>query len=130
MSAPALPRSDAPFACRDEDPELFFTEAPARVEEAKAVCRRCPAIEACLSYSLRHGVSGTWAATTEQERKAVRKQHGIVAEPMASFGLGASRSESIRRMYLRGLSPAEIGMTLGVQAETVRRAIRDMKAAS
>ena len=28
--------------CRQVDPELFFAEVPADVEEAKALCRDCP----------------------------------------------------------------------------------------
>ena len=40
-------------ACRDEDPELFFpigNTGPAllQIEEAKAVCRRCAVMDACL----------------------------------------------------------------------------------
>jgi len=44
-------------ACRDEDPELFFpigTSGPAllQVEQAKAVCRRCSAVDdACAGLS-------------------------------------------------------------------------------
>ena len=38
--------------CREEDPELFFpigTTGPAllQIEEAKAVCRRCPVMDQC-----------------------------------------------------------------------------------
>ena len=41
-------------ACRDEDPELFFpigNTGPAllQIEEAKAVCRRCPVIDTACS---------------------------------------------------------------------------------
>ena len=46
--------------CRDEDPELFFpigTSGPAllQVEQAKAVCRRCPVTEDCLTWALESG---------------------------------------------------------------------------
>lgn len=34
--------------CQD-DPELFFTEEPADVEFAKALCRGCPVRVACLA---------------------------------------------------------------------------------
>lgn len=48
-------------ACRDEELDLFFPASYTgtglfQVEEAKAVCRRCPALEACR----------TWAITTRQ----------------------------------------------------------------
>src|SRR5213592_788757 len=46
--------------CLDEDPELFFpigNTGPAimQIEEAKAVCRRCPVISECLSWALESG---------------------------------------------------------------------------
>jgi WhiB family redox-sensing transcriptional regulator len=58
-------RHDA--ACRDVDPELFFpigNTGPAllQIDEAKHVCRRCPAIEACLQWALESGQdAGVWA---------------------------------------------------------------------
>lgn len=48
--------------CHRVDPELFFAEAPADVECAKAVCTDCPVRHACLSAALErrepHGVWG------------------------------------------------------------------------
>ena len=46
--------------CRDEDPELFFpigNTGPAlmQIEEAKAVCRRCPVMSECLAWALESG---------------------------------------------------------------------------
>ena len=43
----------AKAACRDKDPELFFPvgntgAAYQQIEEAKAVCRTCKVIDACL----------------------------------------------------------------------------------
>jgi WhiB family redox-sensing transcriptional regulator len=35
--------------CRAYDAELWFAELPAHVEQAKALCRQCPAREACLA---------------------------------------------------------------------------------
>ena len=48
-------RDDA--VCRDADPDLFFpvgTTGPARgdVDEAKRICRACPAQTQCLSWAL------------------------------------------------------------------------------
>lgn len=39
--------------CRQEDPELWFAEAPDDVEFAKALCGTCPVQEACLEGALR-----------------------------------------------------------------------------
>ncbi len=46
--------------CRDEDPELFFpigTTGPAvtQIEQAKAVCHRCPVVQSCLEWALTSG---------------------------------------------------------------------------
>lgn len=66
--------------CRDEDPELFFpigTAGPAavQVEEAKQVCRRCSAVDQCLTWALESGQdSGVWGGTSEDERRALTRQ--------------------------------------------------------
>ncbi|SFD74615.1 WhiB family transcriptional regulator [Streptomyces aidingensis] len=68
-------------ACAAEaDPELFFPIGDAgpallQIEEAKAVCRRCPVQKQCLAWALEtrqeHGV---WGGLSEDERrKAARR---------------------------------------------------------
>lgn len=67
-------------ACRDEDPELFFpigTTGPAlmQVEDAKAVCRRCSVIEACLAWALANNTdTGVWGGMSEDERRALKRR--------------------------------------------------------
>ena len=47
--------------CRNNDPELWFAEQTARVEQAKALCRECPLVEACLAGALeRREPWGVW----------------------------------------------------------------------
>ena len=47
--------------CRSYDPELWFAESPADVEDAKALCRSCPVREACLASAIaRHEPWGVW----------------------------------------------------------------------
>jgi WhiB family redox-sensing transcriptional regulator len=66
--------------CLDEDPELFFpigTTGPAatQVEQAKVVCRRCPAVEPCLTWALDTGQdAGVWGGTSEDERRALKRR--------------------------------------------------------
>jgi WhiB family redox-sensing transcriptional regulator len=66
-------------ACRDEDPELFFpigTTGPAllQVDEAKAVCRRCDAVEECLTWALDSDQdAGVWGGLSEDERREARR---------------------------------------------------------
>jgi WhiB family redox-sensing transcriptional regulator len=47
--------------CRVENSDLWFAEAPADLEQAKALCRDCPARLACLSGALeRREPWGVW----------------------------------------------------------------------
>ncbi|MEJ8654751.1 WhiB family transcriptional regulator [Streptomyces sp. MS1.AVA.3] len=66
--------------CVEEDPELFFpvgNTGPAllQIEEAKAVCRRCPVMEKCLQWALESGQdSGVWGGLSEDERRAMKRR--------------------------------------------------------
>ncbi len=66
--------------CRGEDPELFFpigNTGPAllQIEDAKAVCRRCPAVDECLEWALATGQdAGVWGMTSEDERRALKRR--------------------------------------------------------
>jgi WhiB family redox-sensing transcriptional regulator len=68
-------------ACRDTDPDLFFpvgTTGPAieQIENAKAVCRQCDVQRECLEYALTTNQdSGIWGGTSEEERRALRRQY-------------------------------------------------------
>ena len=47
--------------CRRTDPELFFAESPADVEQAKALCVDCPVRQECLAGALdRREPWGVW----------------------------------------------------------------------
>ena len=47
--------------CRNNDPELWFAEQTARVEQAKALCRECPLVATCLAGALeREEPWGVW----------------------------------------------------------------------
>ena len=41
-----------PLPCRVEDPDLWFAENPAVLEQAKELCAGCPARTACLAGAL------------------------------------------------------------------------------
>lgn len=67
-------------ACLTEDPELFFpigNTGPAlvQIEEAKAVCRRCDVVNACLRWAIESGQdSGVWGGMSEDERRALKRR--------------------------------------------------------
>jgi WhiB family redox-sensing transcriptional regulator len=47
--------------CRVQDSELWFADTPAELERAKAFCRGCPALVACLAGALeRQEPWGVW----------------------------------------------------------------------
>ena len=57
--APAPTRR--PLPCRVEDPELWFAESPAQLEQAKSFCGECPIRGACLAGALDRGEPwGVW----------------------------------------------------------------------
>lgn len=88
VSAVQAPSADLPVntnwrvraACAQEDPELFFPignigPALLQIEEAKAVCRRCPVLAACEVWTLEsgqaHGVSG---GMSEDDRRRIKRR--------------------------------------------------------
>jgi hypothetical protein len=66
--------------CRDEEPDLFFPAGSTgpyaqQIEDAKAVCRRCPSVEPCLRWALDTGQeTGIWGATSEAERRTLQRR--------------------------------------------------------
>jgi WhiB family redox-sensing transcriptional regulator len=76
-------------ACRDEDPELFFpigNTGPAllQIEDAKAVCRRCPVIDACLQWAFESNQdAGVWGGMSEDERRALKRRAARARSRMA-----------------------------------------------
>lgn len=77
--------------CRLVDPEVFFAETPADVESAKALCRDCPVLEACLAGALeRKEPWGVWGGelfvggvVVARKRPRGRPRKHPVAEPFA-----------------------------------------------
>lgn len=68
-------------ACRDEDPELFFPigyVSPTdltQIDQAKAVCRRCPVQNECLQWAIEASQGhGIWGAHTPNERATIHHQ--------------------------------------------------------
>lgn len=70
-------RNDA--NCRNEDPELFFPkgyEGPWQlvIEQAKTICRHCPAVDACLRFALDNNIGhGIYGGLTDTERASLKR---------------------------------------------------------
>lgn len=77
--------------CRVADPELFFAESPADVEQAKALCLDCPVRTACLAGALdRREPWGVWGGelfvagvVVARKRPRGRPRKHPVADPYA-----------------------------------------------
>lgn len=86
-------------ACRSEDPELFFplgNSDPALIqtERARAVCNRCPVIDACLRWAVDNDIpDGIWGGMSESER---RKAFGTKHVPSAALAAASARSAEVR----------------------------------
>ncbi|MGH8903980.1 MAG: WhiB family transcriptional regulator [Egibacteraceae bacterium] len=70
----------AKAACLDMDTEAFFPTgvtgaALAQIEQAKAICQRCPVATPCLEWALAtHQDAGVWGGLTEDERRTLRRE--------------------------------------------------------
>jgi WhiB family redox-sensing transcriptional regulator len=79
-------------ACLDEDPELFFpigNTGPAlvQVEEAKAVCARCPVLEQCRNWAMENPKLteyGVFGGMSEDERRSLRRRRRRRADASTS----------------------------------------------
>lgn len=57
----AAPRTGLDLPCRSGDADLWFAEAPAELEQAKASCARCPIRAECLAGAVaREEPWGVW----------------------------------------------------------------------
>lgn len=106
-TAPAPVSGDdwrARAACRVGDPDLFFpagTEGPSarQIEEAKAVCRRCPVAEACLTYAFTARIGdGIFGGLTWGERRSIQRSRSRGRTPDATLlQPAASLAEAVER---------------------------------
>lgn len=69
--------------CAEVDPEIFFPikgSAQSQAFKAKSICRKCPIIDKCLSYAVKHtDLEGIWGATTPREREIIRSRARRIA---------------------------------------------------
>jgi hypothetical protein len=73
LELPRRPEWHREAACRGKSPDLFFPIRGESTAVAKSTCRTCPVLADCASTSLqeRHGI---WAATSERERRKLRRE--------------------------------------------------------
>lgn len=115
---------DHDLPCRAENPELFFpvgTGRPAarQVEQAKAVCRRCPVTAACLDWAVRAGEVGVWGATTDDERRRSRPR--TPCRPAAERSPQQARRAAAVACVRQGTQRVVVAEQYGVSPRTLQR---------
>ncbi len=68
--------------CKDKDPDLFFPGPGESTmgKEAKEICKKCPSVEPCREWAIKHEALGVWGATTARERSRLRSKLNIRLE--------------------------------------------------
>jgi WhiB family redox-sensing transcriptional regulator len=62
----------APALLCQRDPDLFFSESPADLRLAKALCAHCPVLSACLAGALQRGEPwGVWGGELFQSGRII-----------------------------------------------------------
>jgi WhiB family redox-sensing transcriptional regulator len=61
--------------CAQTDPELFYSDSPAQIAQAKDVCRRCPVQHECLAHALATEEDwGVWGGLDRDERRQILRR--------------------------------------------------------
>jgi WhiB family redox-sensing transcriptional regulator len=118
-------------ACRETDPELFFplgTSGPwvVQTEQAKDVCRRCPAKDLCLQWALEtRQDSGVWGGLSEDERRKIHRRAGYhrtsMDERLAWQVIVETRLVEFQELEGQDLTDLEIARQMRTNAQTVKR---------
>src|SRR5699024_10073716 len=84
--------------CHDIDAaDLFFAERPADLEQAKALCRSCPLLEACRDGALERGEPwGVWGGRLCEHGAFIAVKRGR-CRPRTSAAGAAGRAPARRR---------------------------------
>lgn len=129
MSGRPLPTPTGREPCR-KDPDRWHPEPgnPRLATQAKQECLGCPLFDACLDYALHVSVQGIWGGTTEAERKTIRRQRGIVAEPVVPTDAELLAAE-MQRMARAGTPPIELSRHFRVSKRHVTRVLSAGRAA-
>jgi WhiB family transcriptional regulator, redox-sensing transcriptional regulator len=78
-------------ACRGlgikESQAIFFPSRGDSIDEARAICGRCPVTEECLDFALANNCIGVWAGTSDRQRRRLKRGNRSAAGQM----LGSAR---------------------------------------
>ena len=88
-------------ACRDHDPEMWFSTGK-QGDEAKAICHRCPVQRECGDYADTTHVYGIWAG----QRKPIHQLFDHYASPLTGVLLKPHGTAAALRRHYRLKEPA------------------------
>lgn len=62
-------------ACRDADPDVFFSERETEVANARRICSGCAVRDDCLDWALDMRIRyGVWGGATPRERRRMLRR--------------------------------------------------------
>ncbi|GAA1349618.1 WhiB family transcriptional regulator [Saccharothrix algeriensis] len=100
------PDAGLELPCRTNNPDLWFADAPAELEEAKKFCAACPVIAECLAGALaRHEPWGVWGGEIFERGAVIARKRprgrprkdaapAVPAAPAATVVRGATDQEA------------------------------------
>lgn len=105
-------------ACRSLTNEYYYVGRGQKVpKEAVDACNSCVVSEECMNHALKYEEYGYWANTKPSDRVRIRKERGIVLEPVYNGPVTAQRTEPTSSGY-----PIEHGTSKGYQLHNKRKA--------
>lgn len=113
-------------ACRDQDPELFFSKSPEDREEAKRVCAGCPVRSQCLEWADEWGEkAGVWggvARNRAEDDELVKRSYGSAHLPAAQ-DIIMNHLDRFNDAVARGLTAREVAEELQTNVQTVNNVL-------
>ena len=103
--------------CDEETAELFFSENPREVAQARQICMQCPVRVKCLEYGLTFQNEGILGGHTESERLKMSKGKQL------DLSLVNQATEMRRDLF--GISPSEFAKRYCMSERTVMRLRKD-----
>ena len=109
-----LPKLGSNVQCLGEDTETFFSEDPALVAKAKALCLGCPVLQQCAEWAIRHEDYGVFGGLSAKERAFMRG---------GTRAVDALETDRIRRevTYILCSTAKDVAVRFGVDTRTVVR---------
>lgn len=121
-------------ACRDHDPELWFSPAGSLDDKkARGICADCPVLADCAEHSLiAPEPYGIWGGLTEKQRDAMLRKNTTSTPRKSRQGkhttLAADDVEAILTRLDAGVHLPEVETELGIGREVCRRVWREHRA--